>query len=375
MDVKSALLYGTIKEEVYVCQPPSFEDPQFSDKVYKVEKALFGLHQAPKAWYKTLCANLLVLKKFDFVTMKTTSTLIETNKALLKDKEAEDVDVHLYRSMIGSLIYLTASRPDTMFAVCAYARDSPFDLESFSNSDYAKASLDRKSTTRAEYVAAANCYGQVLWIQNQKLDYGFNSMNTKIYINNESTICIIKNAVFHSKTKHIEIRHHFIRDSYEKRLIQVIKIYTNHNVADLLTKAFDVSNIRDKFGNKTGSCKAKHIEYMKCVKSQTPRQAKKGWDTKITQSDGLPKKVGDEAVHKELGDRMEKAATTASSFEVEQDSGSGPRCQDTILGGAEAQTRFETASKQSNDPPLSRVSTLRSREDSMKLMKLMEHYT
>ncbi|GJW04830.1 hypothetical protein Tco_1563686 [Tanacetum coccineum] len=127
-----------------------------------------------------------------------------------------------------------------------YPRDSPFDLEAFSDSDYAGASLDRKSTTggcqflgkrliswqckkqtivansttEAEYVAAANCYGQVLWIQNQMLDYGFNFMNTKIYIDNESTICVVKNPVFHSKTKHIEIRHHFIRDSYEKRLIQ-----------------------------------------------------------------------------------------------------------------------------------------------------------
>ncbi|GKB25669.1 hypothetical protein Tco_0865070 [Tanacetum coccineum] len=81
----------------------------------------------------------------------------------------------------------------------------------------------------------------VLWIQNQMLDYGFNFMNTKIYIDNESTICIVKNPVFHSKTKHIEIRHHFIRDSYEKKLIQVIKIHTDQNVADLLTKAFDAS--------------------------------------------------------------------------------------------------------------------------------------
>ncbi|GJZ50967.1 hypothetical protein Tco_0605482 [Tanacetum coccineum] len=77
----------------------------------------------------------------------------------------------------------------------------------------------------------------------------------------------------------------------------------------------------------------------------------------------------------ELGDRMERAATTASSLEAEQDSGSGPRCQDTILGGVDAQTRFETTSKQSNDPPLLRVNTLGSREDSMKLMELMAHCT
>ncbi|GJZ77128.1 putative ribonuclease H-like domain-containing protein [Tanacetum coccineum] len=215
-----------------------------------------------------------ILNKFDFATVKTTSTPMDPNKALIKDAEAKDVDVQLYRSMIRSLLYLTASRLDIMFAVCAcarfqvtpklshlyavkkifrYLKDSSFDLEAFSNSDYAEASLDRKSTTGAEYVAAANCYGQVLWIQNQMLDYGFNFMNTKIHIDNESTICIVKNLVFHSKTKHIEIRHHFIRDSYEKRLIQVIKIHTYHNVADLLTKAFDVSS--DEFGVKTGSCK------------------------------------------------------------------------------------------------------------------------
>nr|GEW55194.1 hypothetical protein [Tanacetum cinerariifolium] len=212
---------------------------------------------------------------------------------------AADVDVHLYRSMIGSLMYLSASRPDIMYAVCAcsrfqvtpktshphavkrifrylkgqpklglwYPRESAFDLEAYSDSDYARANLDRKSTTggcqflgrrlvswqckkqtimatfttEAEYVAAANCCGQVLWIQNQMLDYGFNFLNIKIYIDNESTICIVKNPVFHSKTKHIEIRHHFIRDAYEKKLIPVLKIHTDDNVADLLTKAFDVS--------------------------------------------------------------------------------------------------------------------------------------
>ncbi|GKD59029.1 hypothetical protein Tco_1296538 [Tanacetum coccineum] len=238
-----------------------------------------------------------ILKKFDFATVKTASTPMEPNKTLIKDEEA--IDVHLYRLMIGSLMYLTASRPDIMFVVCAcarfqvtpkmshlhvvnrifrylkgqpklglwYPRDSPFDLESFSDSDYAGASLDKKSTTggcqflgkrliswqckkktidansttEAEYVAAANCCGQVLWIQNQMPDYGFHFMNTKIFIDNESTICIVKNPLFHSKTKHIEIRHHFIRDCYENKLIQVIKIHTNHNVVDLLTKAFDVS--------------------------------------------------------------------------------------------------------------------------------------
>ncbi|GJU51378.1 putative ribonuclease H-like domain-containing protein [Tanacetum coccineum] len=362
MDVKSAFLYGKIDKEVYVSQHLGFINPKYPKKVYKVEKALYGLHQAPKAWYATLSTFLLkngyrrgtidrtlfikkdkhdiilvqvyvdnmifgstkkswwdefealmksrfhmssmgeltfflglqvkqkedgifisqdkyvaeILKKFDFVSVKTASTPIETQKPLVKDEEASDVDVHLYRSMIGSLMYLTASRPGIMFAVCAcsrfqvtlksshlsaikrifrylkgkpklglwYPRVSSFDLEAYSDSDYAGANLDRKSTTggcqflgrrliswqykkqtivatsttEAEYVAAANYYGQVLWIQNQMLDYGFNFMNTKIYIDNESTICIVKNPVYHSKTKHIAIRHHFIRDVMRRNL-------------------------------------------------------------------------------------------------------------------------------------------------------------
>ncbi|GJT05925.1 putative ribonuclease H-like domain-containing protein [Tanacetum coccineum] len=351
MDVKSAFLYGTIDEEVYVSQPPGFVDPDHPNKVYKVVKALYGLHQAPRAWYATLSTFLekhgykrgtidktlfikrdkkdimlvqvyvddiifgstnkswcdefeaLMKSKFQMSSMGELTfflaaiTPMETKVPLTKDEEAIDVDVHLYRSMIGSLMYLTASRPDIMYAVCVcsrfqvtpktshlnavkrifkylkgkpnlglwYPRESPFDLEAFSDSDYGGSNLDRKSTTggcqflgqrliswqckkltivatsttEAEYVAAANCCGQVLLVQNQLLDYGFNFMNTKIHIDNESTICIVKNPVYHSKTKHIEIRHHFIRDCYEKKLISVEKIHTDLNVADLLTKPFD----------------------------------------------------------------------------------------------------------------------------------------
>ncbi|GJV15582.1 uncharacterized mitochondrial protein-like protein [Tanacetum coccineum] len=108
-----------------------FEDPEFPDRVYKVEKALYGLHQAPRAWKMGfLLAKKYVdeiLKKFGFSTMKAASTPMETSKPLLKDTEAEDVDVHLYRSMIGSMMYLTVSRPDIMFVVCACAKfqDTP----------------------------------------------------------------------------------------------------------------------------------------------------------------------------------------------------------------------------------------------------------
>ncbi|GKA73001.1 putative ribonuclease H-like domain-containing protein [Tanacetum coccineum] len=388
MDMKSAFFYGQIEEEVYVCQPPGFEDPDYPNKVYKVVKALYGLHQAPRAWYETYANYLLangfqrrkidqtlfikrqkgeillvqvyvddiffgstnkelctgfeklmkekfqmssmgeltfflglqvqqrkdgifisqdkyvdeILKKFNYTDVKSASTPVDLEKPLVKDGDATDVDVHLYRSMIGSLMYLTTSRPDIMFAVCAcarfqvtpktshltavkrifkylkgkptlglwYSRDSPFELVAYTDSDYAGATQDRKSTTggcqflgnrliswqckkqtvvatsitEAEYVAAASCYGQVLWIQNQLLDYGYNFMNTMIHIDNNSTICIIENPVQHSKTKHIEIRHHFIRDCNTKKLIQMVKIDTEYNVADLLTKGFNAGRFQ-----------------------------------------------------------------------------------------------------------------------------------
>nr|GEV02295.1 hypothetical protein [Tanacetum cinerariifolium] len=216
-----------IREEVYVCQPLGFEDPDYPDKVYKVVKALYGLHQAPRTWYKTLANYLLenelckpfeklmkdkfqmismgkltfflglqvkqkkdrifisqdkyvakILRKFGLTDGKSASTPIDTEKPLLKDPDGEDVDAHIYRSMIDSLMYLTSSRPDIMFAVCAcvhfqvtqkvshlhavkrifrylkskphlglwYPKDLPFNLVAYSDSDYARASLDRKST-------------------------------------------------------------------------------------------------------------------------------------------------------------------------------------------------------------------------------------
>ncbi|GKA49386.1 uncharacterized mitochondrial protein-like protein [Tanacetum coccineum] len=291
---------------MYVCQPPGFEDPDFPDRVYKDEKSLYGLHQAPRAWYETLLTYMLdngfergkidktlfirrhkgdillvqvymddiifgsinkklciafeklmhekfqmssmgeltfflglqvkqkkdgifishdkyvgeILKKFGFTEVKNASTPMETQKPLLNDEDGKEVDVYMYRSMIGSLMYLISSSPDIMFALCTYARyqvnpkvshlhdvkkifrylkgqpklglwypkDSPFDLVTYTDSDYVGVSLDRKSTTegcqflrsrliswqckkltvvansttKAEYVAASSCYGQVL---------------------------------------------------------------------------------------------------------------------------------------------------------------------------------------------------------------------
>ncbi|GJW62918.1 putative ribonuclease H-like domain-containing protein [Tanacetum coccineum] len=238
MNVNSAFLYGTIEEEVYVTQPPGFKDPDHLEKGYKVVKVLYGLHQAPKAWYETLASymlgngfkrgnidqtlfikkqkgdNLLVQvyvddiilgstnkelctgfkklikEKFQmssmgeltfFIGLQSASTPVDLEKPLVKDRDANDVDVHLYRSMIRSLMYLTSSRLDIMFG------ESPFELVAYTDSDYAGATQDMKSitrgcqffgnrlipwqckkqtvvstsTTEAEYVAAASCCGQI----------------------------------------------------------------------------------------------------------------------------------------------------------------------------------------------------------------------
>ncbi|GJS02618.1 hypothetical protein Tco_0319126 [Tanacetum coccineum] len=160
-------------------------------KSFWVVKALYGLHQAPRAWYETLSSFLLENG------FRRAITPIESNKPLVKDEDGVECK---------------------------------------------KQTIMANSTTETEYVAAAHCCGQVLWIQNQMMDYGFNFINTKIHIDNERTICVVKNPVYHSRTKHIEIRHHFIRDCYEKRLIDVLKIHTDSNVADLLTKGFDVTS-------------------------------------------------------------------------------------------------------------------------------------
>nr|GEY07000.1 hypothetical protein [Tanacetum cinerariifolium] len=186
IDVKSTFLYGTIDEEVYVMQPPGLQDPEFSARVYKVEKAMYGLHQAPRAWRMVFFSQdkyvADILKKFGYSNVRSSNTPMDKENPWGKDRTRKDVDFHLYRSMIGSLMYLTASRPDIMFAVCAcarnqvtpkechlhavkrifrylkghpklglwYPKESPFDLVAYSDSDYGGATQDRKSTTEGD---------------------------------------------------------------------------------------------------------------------------------------------------------------------------------------------------------------------------------
>ncbi|GKB40023.1 putative ribonuclease H-like domain-containing protein [Tanacetum coccineum] len=443
--------YDEIEEEVYLCQPSRFEDPDFPDRVYKVEKALYGLHQAPRAWYETLSTYMLdnefqrgkidktlfikrykgdillmssmgeltfflglqvqqkkdgifisqdkyvgeILKKFGFTEVKTASTPIETQKPLLKDEDGKEVDVHMYRSMIGSLMYLTSSRPDIMFAVCAcarhqfilkvshlyalkkifrylkgqpklgiwYLKDSPFDLVAYTDSDYAGARLDRKSTIggcqffgsrliswqckkqtmvanstiKAEYVAASSCYGQVLWIHNQLLDYGYNFMHTKIFIDNnkkakKSVRLMMEKLVIRENRQRVLVRKRIERIGENKNRKRVV--WNKNSQSDLVSKRIERSgsaNPTDPYHTPTFI----QPSTSQPQKKQKPRKPKRK-DTQIPQSSGPTEHVVDEAVYKELDD----------SFSLGTTSGGGPRRQETI-GNTIAQTSLgKDASKQ-----------------------------
>nr|GEX92828.1 putative ribonuclease H-like domain-containing protein [Tanacetum cinerariifolium] len=398
MDVKIAFLYGKIEEEVYVCQPPGLEDLEFPNRVYKVEKAFYGLHQALIAWStrKEVCTefkNMMhkkfqmssireltfflglqmtqkkdwifisqdkyvdkLLKKFSFSSIRTANIPIETSKRLLKEENAEDLDVYLYRLMIGSLMYLTSSRPDIMFVVCAcarfqvtpkvllthamkrifrylkgqpklgiwYPKDSPFKLEAYTDSDYVGASLDRKSTTRGCQILGNRL---ISWRMQGK---DFSRRVTPLF---------------------------------ETMLIQ-------H-----LAKLGEGSEQPTEPQHTPTIALPSHIKPILTIASSQPKKTQKHMKTKrkateISQSSRPTTLVADETIHEEKGDIVDRAATTAASLDAEQDSGAKTPFRD-----APAQTRFERLSKQSHEPPLSRVNTLGSEEDNMQLMELMKLYT
>ncbi|MBE2321147.1 hypothetical protein DVA67_034775, partial [Solirubrobacter sp. CPCC 204708] len=380
MDVKSAFLNGYIMEEVYVEQPPGFENHNLHNHVYKLSKALYGLKQAPRAWYERLSGFLLdngftrgkidttlfikiknsdmlivqiyvddiifgatndtlcnefatcmqdefemsmmgeltfflglqikqtqsgifinqakyvkdMLKKFGMENAKQSPTPMSTSTKLDNDEHGKKVDQKLYRGMIGSLLYLTASRPDIMFSVCLcaryqanpmeshllavkrifkyligtydlglfYPKHVPFIIVSYSDADFAGCKTDRKSTsgtchflghalvswfskkqtsvslstTEAEYIAAGSCCAQILYMKQQLEDFKVTLDHIPIRCDNTSAINISKNPCLHSRTKHVEIRHHFIRDHVQRGDVELEFVGTDHQLADILTK-------------------------------------------------------------------------------------------------------------------------------------------
>jgi len=383
MDVKSAFLNGPLHEEVYVKQPPGFEDLNFPNHVYKLDKALYGLKQAPRAWYEHLKELLVdrgfdvglidptlftkrvngelfvcqlyvddiifgstnldfndefsklmtdrfemsmmgemkfflgfeikqlregtfinqakylqdMLKRFKMTELKGVATPMVTKCHLALDPNGKEVDQKVYRSMIGSLLYLCASRPDIVLSVgvCAryqaspkeshmmalkrifrylvdtprygiwYPKGSSFILNGYTDADWAGDKDDRKSTSgacqflgrslvcwsskkqncislstaEAEYVAAASGCTQLLWMRQTLKEYGVICDKVPLLCDNESAIKIAYNPVQHSRTKHIEIRNHFIRDHVARGDIELIYVPTKDQLADIFTKPLD----------------------------------------------------------------------------------------------------------------------------------------
>nr|GEV61493.1 uncharacterized mitochondrial protein AtMg00810-like [Tanacetum cinerariifolium] len=410
-----------IEEEVYVCQPPKFEDPDFLVRVYKVEKALYGLHQALRAWHKgnillvqvyvddiifnstkkelcntferlmhekfqmssigelTFFLGLQVkqkkddifisqdkyvaeyLKKFRFTEVKTASTPMETQKPLLKDKDCKEVDVYMYRSMIGSLMYLTSSRPDIMFAVCAcaryqvnpnvshlhevkrifrylkgqpklglwYSKDSSFNLVAYTDSHYAGASLDRKSTTGG--CQFFGC-GLISWQYKKQIMFVNFTTKAEYFWSTPMAKTINRDVQLHAQVdgKKIVITESSVRRDLQLADDEGIDCLPNSTIFEQLALI--------------GKPKRKV--------------------TQVPQPSGPTESVADKAVHKELDDSLVRAATTSSRLEIEQDSGNitktqykatpnepssqgtdsggGPRYQETI-GDTTAQTRVESS--------------------------------
>ncbi|GJT43672.1 retrovirus-related pol polyprotein from transposon TNT 1-94 [Tanacetum coccineum] len=340
MDIKTASLNGYLREEVYVSQPDGFVDPDNPNHVYKLKKALYGLKQAPRAWYdmlssflisqdfsKALVESYLIhpygrqrttfglqisqsprgifinqakyalesLKKYGFDSCDPVDTPMVKKSKLDEDKEGKAVDPSHYHGMIGTLLYLTASRPDLQFAICMcawyqarptekhlhvikrifqylrgtvnrglwYPKDSSISLTAFADADHASCQDTRHSTsgcmqflgdrlvswslkrqkstaisnTEAEYIAMSGCCAQILWMRSQLTDYGLGFNKIPMYCDNKSAIALCCNNVQHSRSKHIDIIFYFIKEHVENGVIELYFVNTEYQLADIFSKA------------------------------------------------------------------------------------------------------------------------------------------
>ncbi|GKA75114.1 retrovirus-related pol polyprotein from transposon TNT 1-94 [Tanacetum coccineum] len=311
MDVKTAFLNGPLKEEIYVDDIIfGSTNPKFSKRFEKLmhgrfEMSLMGemkfflglqIHQSPRGIFINQAKYTLeILKKHGMEKGQSIGTPMATKPKLDADLSGEPVDQTDYRSKIGSLMYLTSSRPDIVQAVCYcaryqarptekhlkevkrifrylrgtihmglwYPKGSGFELTAFSDADHAGCIDTRKSTSggiqflgdklvswmskkqdctamssaEAEYVALSASCAQVMWMRTQLQDYGFNYNKIPLYCDSQSAIAISCNPVQHSRTKHIHTRYHFIKEQVENGIIELYFVRTEYQLADMFTKA------------------------------------------------------------------------------------------------------------------------------------------
>nr|GEU54696.1 putative ribonuclease H-like domain-containing protein [Tanacetum cinerariifolium] len=264
-----------IEEEVYVCQPLGFDDPDYPDKVYKVEKALYGLHQAPRAWFK-------------YADVKPASTLIDKEKVLLKDSDGDDVDVHLYRFMIGSLMYLRSSRPEIMFA-CK------------------KQTMVATSSPEAEYSAAASCCGQTNICKRSTInmiEFDIGQEDDKVCSSQmfwrTTSVRTLNNG---------EIELNAIVDGQDKTITEA-SIRRHHKLAD----PDGISTLPTNEIFKQLALIGKPRTRTRIIRIRIPQSS-------------VQSSVADEAITKDMHDGLERATTTASSLEAKHGSGNISKTQ------------------------------------------------
>ncbi|GJR46996.1 retrotransposon protein, putative, ty1-copia subclass [Tanacetum coccineum] len=304
MDVKTTFLNGILREEVYVSQPDGFMDQDNPNHVYKLKKALYGLKQAPRLQISQSPRGIFLnqskyalesLKKYGMKSSDPVDTPMVEKSKLDEDTQGKAVDPTHYRRMVGTLMYLTASRPNLTFAVCMcaryqakptekhlhavkrifkylrgtvnrglwYPKDSSIALTAYADADHVGCQDTRRSTsgcmqllgdrlvswsskrqksaaissTEAEYIALSGCCAQVLWMRSQLTDYclGFNKI--PMYCDNKSAIALCCNNVQHSQSKHIDIRFHFIKEQVENGVIELYFVNTEYQLANIFIKA------------------------------------------------------------------------------------------------------------------------------------------
>ncbi|GJU65530.1 retrovirus-related pol polyprotein from transposon TNT 1-94 [Tanacetum coccineum] len=282
MDVKTTFLNGILREEVYVSQPDGFIDQDNPNHVYKLKKALYGLKQAPRAWYDLLSSFLLsqkfskgtvdltlftrkegkeillmsmmgkmsfflriqisqssrgiflnqskyaleIIKKYGMETSDLVDTPMVEKSKLDEDPQGKAVDPTRYRGMIGSLMYLTSS--------LWYSKDSCIALTAFADADHAGCQDTKKE---AEYIALSGCCAQILWMRSQLADYGLGFNKIPLYCDNKSDIALCCNNIQHSRSKHIDIRYHFIKEQVKNKVVELYFVRTEYQLAAIFTKA------------------------------------------------------------------------------------------------------------------------------------------
>nr|GEV47716.1 hypothetical protein [Tanacetum cinerariifolium] len=444
MDVKSGFLYGKIEEEVCVCEPPGFEDPDFPNKVYKVGKALYRLHQALRAWpcssegtkmifcffqvyvddiifgltKKDLCNEFEkmmhekfqmssmgeltfflglqveqnqdgmfisqdkyvaeILKKYVFSKVKNASTLMVTQKPLLKDEDGEEVDVHMYRSMIRSLMYLTSLRPDIMFVVYACARYQvnpkvshryavrrifrDLQLEDAEGVDRLPNDIIFEQLT---LMGGTMAFAIICLATNQKFNFSQYILNSMVKnLDNVSKFLMYPRFVQVFLNNQLEeMSHHtriYVTPSYTKKIFGNVK-RVGKGFFRRDTPLFPTMMVQAQ--EEMGECSANPtdlhhtptiIQPLTSQHQKKPKSRKsKRKNTQLPQT-SVPTSVADEAVNEEMNDSLERAATTATSLDAKQDRGN----------------IFKTQSKAT--PNESGVNMPRSGDDSLKINELME---